>query len=233
MKTKDEGHSNELLDPKTQSKAVASKATPNRTPWMGGMTKEEMAKPGGILLAMLTARANERGQLLGIMADELNCTYGYISQLRSGSRKVQNISDEFATACAQYLGVPRLTVLLAAGRVRPEDIYENPHEAMNTVPRAVQFMQGDARFGPMMPNEIFDASPQMQFFIVQLYEAATGRKLLPGDFDAHSMAKEIESYQRYRSTLKAEVDGDRERKALEATERQDTKAQDEEATQNA
>lgn len=198
-------------------------AEPKRTPWMGGITKDELAKPGGILLAMLTARANELGQQLGTMAEELNCTYGYISQLRSGIRKTQNISDEFATACAQYLGVPRMTVLMAAGRVRPEDVYEDPHEAMSTVPRALQFMQGDAHYGPMMPNEVFDVSLPLQFFIVQLYEAATGRKLLPGSFDAETVSDQIQQFTEYRKKLKAEVDSDRERKAIEASDRKSAK----------
>jgi len=197
------------------------KTEQKRTAWMGGIAKDELAKPGGILLGMLTSRANELGQQLGTMAEELNCTYGYIAQLRSGLRETKNISDEFADACALYLGVPRMTVLLAAGRVKPSDVYEDAHEAMATVPRAIQFMRGDSIFGPIMPSEVTTASLEMQFFIVQLYEAATGRKLLPGAFDAEVMAHMIEQYQAARAKLSSVVDTDRKRKLVEATERKD------------
>ena len=87
---------------------------PKRLPWSGGVKGEELARPGGPLLAMLVQRANELGHNMADMAGELGFTYGYISQLRNGQRQVTTIRDKFVDACAAYLGVARITVLLAA-----------------------------------------------------------------------------------------------------------------------
>jgi len=195
-----------------------------RMPWLGGLSKLELQKPGGILLAMLTSRANDLGHQLIEMSDELNCTYGYISQLRSGVRKTQHISDEFATACAVYLNVPRLTVLLAAGRIRPLDIYQDKYEVIATIPRAMQFIIGDFTFGPLMPPGLVDETPlETQFLIVKLFEAATGHTLLPGTFDANQIAHQIQEYQAYRDHLRFELDKAREEKWVQAEERKGVK----------
>src|SRR5260370_12921617 len=94
--------------------------------WTGGLWQEDMKKPGGVLLAMLSARAAELGHTQAQMCEELGYTGGYISQLRGGARKTVHIQDEFVTACAVYLGVPRITVQLASGRMSPLDMYADP-----------------------------------------------------------------------------------------------------------
>ena len=190
--------------PADRSAAPAETAR-KRVSWSGGLSQEELARPGGILLAMLVSRANELGDSLGDLAKALNVTYGYIAQLRNGFRKPENISDSFATACAAYLGVPRLAVLLAAGRVRPLDVYEDPHEVMASLPHALKFMQSDGRFAGLMPPEVFEVSSELQLFIVTLYEAATDRKLLPGHLSRETVAKQIEHFQAYRAKLLEEL----------------------------
>lgn len=189
------------------------KGESTRVPWSGGLSAEELARPGGTLLAMLISRANELGHQLGDMAEELNVTYGYISQLRSGLRKTEHISDAFANAAALYLGVPRMTVLLASGRVRPEDVFQDPNEAILALPRAVKFIQNDPTYGPLMPTELLTADEKLQFFVVSLYEAAAGRRLLPGRQNPEKIAEQIKQVHAYRAELTAIVDKDRERKA--------------------
>ena len=177
-----------------------------RTPWNGGVRKEELERPGGTLLGMLTQRANELGHNLALMADALGCTYGYISQLRTGARRVTTIRDSFVDACANYLGVPRMTVLLASGKVQPTDIYEDPHEVMQSVPNALQFMKSDAQWGPLMPVDVMSYDLKAQFFIVKLYEAATDRKLLKGaSMNPEDVAYQIEKIEEYRTKLRERV----------------------------
>ena len=207
------------------SDASSKKARPparsehKRTPWNGGVKADELSRPGGILLGMLTQRANELGHQLSDMAEELGCTYGYISQLRNGQRGVTTIRDKFVDACAKYLGVPRMTVLLAAGKVQPTDIYEDPHEVMQSVPNALQFIRGDAQWGPIMPHEVLNLDLKTQFFIVSLYEAATDRKLLPGaSMNPDDVARQIEALQSYRDGLTARVMAARQTPELEEAE---------------
>lgn len=174
-----------------------------RLPWSGGVKGEELARPGGPLLAMLVQRANELGHNMADMAAELGFTYGYISQLRNGQRQVVTIRDKFVDACAAYLGVARLTVLLAAGKVKPTDIYEDPQEVMRRVPDAINFMRKDGKWGPMMTPEILSGDLATQFFVVKLYEAATQRVLLPGaTTDAGAVAQQVQALLEYQQTLK-------------------------------
>ncbi len=180
--------------------------------WAGGLSEAELARPGGILLAMLVHQANLNGHALGTMADELNVTYGYINQLRNRHREIAHLSDEFATACALYLGVPRLTVLLAAGRIRPEDVFEQPNEMISALPAALQLIERHPSFGPMMPATIYAAEPQMQLFIVSLFEAATNCKLLPGRHNPSDIAFAIQMFAERRAKLVAKVEADRRRK---------------------
>ena len=179
-----------------------------RQAWSGGLSESELALPGGILLSMLVHHANENGHLLSRMATELNVTYGYISQLRNGQRHTAHISDQFATACALYLGCPRMTVLLAAGRVKAEDVFENPCEVSAAIPAALRFIQSHPKYGPLMPPAVFAASPEMQLFVVTLFEAAEGRALLPGRQNMAEVAVSMRQYEEKRAKLVLQVAAD-------------------------
>ena len=186
---------------------------PERKPWTRGLSDEEQARPGSMLLAMLIARANENGQHLNDMARELGVVPGYLQQLRSGLRKFEHIGDPFARACALYLGVPRMTVLLAAARVKPTDVFEDEHEMLQALPCALRYIQGDAQVGPLMPTEVFKATKELQLFVVTLYEMARGRKLLPGQQDPAEIARAIQKHAEDHERLRQQVEADKKEKA--------------------
>lgn len=206
------------VDGRTLRKVRGPKGDSARVAWSGGLSAEELARPGGVLLSMLVHRANELGHQLGDMARELAVTYGYISQLRSGLRKTAHISDQFANACALYLGAPRMTVLLASGRINPEDVFSNPVELVSTLPRAIQFMLGDPKYGPLMPPDLIDADPKLQYFIVAMFEDATGRTLLPGRADPVELAGQIQHFNKVRDQLVAEREETRLQKASDVSD---------------
>ena len=201
------GHRNEQ-DP-------GSRPRPKRFGWTSGLDEDELTRPGGVLLAMLIHRANERGQHLNDMAQELGVNHGYIIGLRRGERRVDQISDQFAWACALYLGCPRATVLLAAGRIKPEDVFEDPFEVILALPAALRLIQSHPWLGPLMPPEVFVARPELQLFIVTLFEAAENRKLLPGRQSIEEMAKMLHNYALRREELLKQVEGDRQAKFAE------------------
>ena len=206
-------NSAEKIDGRKLRTVRGPKGPSTRVPWSGGLSREELLRPGGTLLAMLIGRANQLGHQLGDMAKELNVTYGYISQLRSGHRKTEHISDAFADACAAYLDKPRKLVLVAAGRVRPEDDYERPEAALQQLPAAMSFIQNDADFGAFMPPELTSADERLQIFIVKLYERAKGVHLLPGFTDPKQIAQQVAQLNDYRDTLRARVETERLAKA--------------------
>jgi transcriptional regulator with XRE-family HTH domain len=156
------------------------------------MSAEERQRPGSTLIRWLLYAANERGMSLRDLADNLGVTYGYISQLRTGIRQVSGISDEFSSACARFLGVPRIAVLLAAGRVHPEDYYHSPEEVRELVRRGVSALMRDPEIGPLVPANLEVADYEMQRLVVLLYERATGKKLLPEAVDLEALLREIE-----------------------------------------
>ncbi len=148
-----------------------------RIGWIAGMEREEIERPGAMLLAMLLTAATHRQMQLQELAAALGVTYPYIAQLRSGYRQVVNVSEEFLTACANFLQVPRVQVLLAAGRVRIADFYQ-PGDIKAKLEPALRYIQNDGEIGGSMPASVFMADVDLQLFIVDLYQKATHRNLL-------------------------------------------------------
>jgi len=175
-------------------KRVAKPSVANAPKYAGTVVEDQLKRPGGKLLAMLFGRAQELGHGRLEMAQYLGVTYGYIAQLTSGHRAPQNISSHVLDNCARYLGVSKLMVLIAAGIVKREDALDRPEELETALPAAMQFIARDANFGALMPQEFLDKNvpvPQL-YFIVRLYEAATGRRLLserPVDDIIHALDK--------------------------------------------
>lgn len=156
---------------------VTRKPTDKRMGWVAGMEKEELERPGSALLAMLLTAATHRQMQLQELAAALGVTYPYIAQLRSGYRQVVNASEDFLTRAAEFLGVPRVQVLLAAGRVRIEDFYA-PSDLQAKVEPALRYIQADGEIGGSMPASVFKADPELQMFIIDLYQKVTHRNLL-------------------------------------------------------
>lgn len=77
--------------------------------------------PGGPLLGWLEDEAKKRGLDFAGLARELCVTQGYLAQLRSGIRETANIAHDFAAACAEFLGVPTVVVLVVAGHLKLVD----------------------------------------------------------------------------------------------------------------
>jgi hypothetical protein len=189
--------------------AKAPKKKENREPWNELIDNDELLRPGGVLLAMLAGRAQQLRHTRGEMAAHLDVTYGYIAQLASGHRQTVHISDEFARACADYLGVPRVTVLLAAGSITPLDLYEKPDEVASALPRALEYIAQDPAFGPMVPASLTarDAPADTQFFVVKLFEEARGVKLIPGMHTPEKIAESLKRIEERRVLLKKSARG--------------------------
>lgn len=183
-----------------------TEATGSRVPWTGGLSDEELTRPGGALMAALLYRANQLGHQLQEMAVELNVTYGYIAQLRGGHRLPENVSDDFVNAAAAYLGVPRMTVLMLCGRVKPDDVMLQKHNIAQQIPAAMDLIHQDPVFGPLMPLEARKSSYEMQFFIISMYEKATGKTLLSGRQDPAELAEQLAELLAQRDVLLQQVD---------------------------
>lgn len=159
-------------------RAKRSKTFRTRIAW-NGMSKEELQRPGALLIAALLRRANERGQQLNELASALGVTYGYIAQLRNGLRDVVHISSRFAQACARYLGVPAIAVKILAGQVSVTDFIFPVRPLGETLDAGLRRIETDELLGAMMPASVYMLDEQAKAFIVACYEQATTEEALP------------------------------------------------------
>lgn len=152
-------------------------ATERRTGW-AGLTADEAARPGAELLGMLYQRANEDGLQLKELAAVLNVTYGYVHQLKTGLREISQVSDDFVTSCAKYLNKPKIYVQALAGKLNLSDFSE-PATLEGELDAAIALMYKDPDWGGFMPLSIRMMDTRERLFIVRMYEAASGKLLIP------------------------------------------------------
>lgn len=148
------------------------------------MNSRELTRPGGLLMAALLGCAEERQHTLDQVARYLGVQYSYINQLRNGFRKVSSISQELSQACAQYLGISRLQVLMMAGQITAEDVLQRRGACTSDLERAMQYICDDIQWTHLITPELRTADQGSQYAVVRLYETATGKILLPARFDA-------------------------------------------------
>lgn len=147
-------------------------------PWTGRIDPHEMCKPGGRLMGALLACASDRGENINSLAQQLGIHPSYINQLRTGIRNVFTISDDLARSCAKYLGISMARVLLLAGRMQAADFHDEPEAFKQQLDRAMAAIQMDGRWGHLLTKELLGATPDSVHFLVRLYEAATGTRLM-------------------------------------------------------
>lgn len=144
------------------------------------LNTEQLRHPGSRLLAALLQQANCRDHSLAVLAAELGCTPGYLSQLRNDTRCTTNVSQKFVDAAARYLGVPPIIIKVLAEQVRAEDFAMAGDGFDSRVDQTLQFIRDDGALGASMPGDILSASREMKLFVIECYREATGIDLTPG-----------------------------------------------------
>lgn len=137
-------------------------------------TKSERAErfyrePGGALIGWLLDEARLRGIAPNEMAAALGVTYGYISQLRTGIRKTEDISHDFCVACARYLSVPTIAIKIVAGVVRMSDFLHPAESEEAAVERAIRHIQGDPVVRQAVPVNLSSLSFEAKKAVALLY----------------------------------------------------------------
>jgi hypothetical protein len=159
--------------PATKSKA-SKKPTEPRRRTLGAVRADDPA-----LIRMLVKEANRRGHQLQEMAQALDCTYGYIAQLRGGFRKTEHIGQDFAEKAADYLGVPPALVKLLAGRVTMSDFLWPQRDPQQDLEDCLDALRDDPVVGCYVPKELDVAAPEVQRFVWLLYTECADRHPAP------------------------------------------------------
>lgn len=76
------------------------------------------------LIRLIAVEAIRRGYTIQRMAEELNITHGYINQLDTGIRRMNDISPRMVAAFAEVLSIPKLLVHYLAGKLTEDDLAE-------------------------------------------------------------------------------------------------------------
>ena len=143
-------------------------------------------------MATLARCAQERGQSLPELAEQLGYSYPYINLLISGARRVDQVSDDFVDACAAYLGVPKAAVLMMSGRLKAADFFGPGDVHAGAMDAAMRHIESDPAWSPLVTAELRHASNESKFCLIKLYEAAAGKKLLADQLDPHAFGRELD-----------------------------------------
>lgn len=136
---------------------------------------------GGPLLGWLEDEACNRGQTLQQMSKELGVTYGYIAQLRNGTRSQQSISKTFATSCAQYLGIPTVVVLLLSGFLTLRDFATPEVDEEAQLNRELRKMMKDPQLMIVLgAADLLSLNIDSKRMLVSLYGELLGHDYLAG-----------------------------------------------------
>lgn len=137
------------------------------------------------LLHWLYRAGAQRGHGRAEVARHLGVTYGYLNQLTNGTRLTHNVSSDFCRACARYLDVPAVVVMVAARRITMED-FGMPRTGMTEVQRHQQRLAeglhriaDDPLIGCLLPPEVWDTPDSVKTLLLSLYEDATKQELFP------------------------------------------------------
>jgi hypothetical protein len=161
-------------------------------PWSGVFDAASMKRPGGVLMAALARCAQERGHSLPELAEQLGYSYPYINLLISGARRVDQVSDDFIGACSAYLGQPKAAVLMMSGKLQATDFFGPGDFHVEALDAAMRYIEADPAWSPLVTAELRHASVASKFCLVKLYEAATGKRLLDGQFDPQAFGRELD-----------------------------------------
>ena len=136
--------------------------------------------PGSPLLALLLAEAATRGISIRTLAkDHMNVSHSHLLLLRKGQRSIPRLGPEVMDNIARFLRLPKVVVMLAGGQLTIEDFLPDPSVLNNVLEPALKFMQRDPEFGAYMPPTAFTADVRLRYYMILLYEKATGRVLIP------------------------------------------------------
>ena len=120
-------------------------------------------KNAHFLIEWLHKKARQKEHSAAVLARELGVTYGYLRQLTLGMRELENTDAYFSRACARYLEVPAVVVMLVAGQIKVHDFV---------------FTKPAPRMYPLAPAELLDASDDVRALLVNLYREAIDQQLL-------------------------------------------------------
>lgn len=139
--------------------------------------KRLYAHQGGPLIGWLWDEARRRGIEVQQMAAELGVTFGYLQQLKAGLRSTSSVSQDFARASGDFLGIAPVNVLLLAGKLTMSDFAVRAQSEEEVVERALRQMLDDAPIRSALPEDVLGLSFEAKRALTMLYAEVSGRDI--------------------------------------------------------
>lgn len=133
-------------------------------------------------LADLTAlQMHLRGHSREQVANALGVSQGHLSQLLLGNKRFAALGEDALRRCAHYVGIPVVTCMLLAGKLKVADFYDPVEDAERQCDAALLAV-AQSNVAQECQVGIDDLNPLpglVKRFIVHLYEEAVGVELIP------------------------------------------------------
>lgn len=162
---------------RVEKEVVSTSLNPATTPYDGTLALAELQMPGKLLFAYIMGRKTQLGQTMDEVAQHLGVSAGHLQLLRTGKRDLEKMESELIDRISLYLELPRAHLMIMAGKLRPEDFESESQE--QEIEKALTFILSDFQWGPKAPVALKAAPADLKRMVIELYEKATGRKLVP------------------------------------------------------
>jgi len=141
--------------------------------------------PGYRLISLLVERVHQLsrdGEVASLkdVCDMIGITPSHFTLLRNNGADPRKLSKDKIDAFARFLSMPSIAIRFLADQISIQDFYENSELVPfnKGVKNALDVVASDPTWGPLLPAEVYSSSKDMKLYIVRLYEAAMGTKLI-------------------------------------------------------
>lgn len=136
---------------------------------------------GRVLASRLRERMYEQDHRVKDVAEILEISSAYFSQLLAGDRHFSSVSDQLIRRIADYLSLPAITCFVLAGRFKADDFLVPDAESDRLLSRALRFVS-DSSFAieARVDYQMLRRAPvELQSLVLSLYQTATNAQLIP------------------------------------------------------
>ena len=127
------------------------------------------------LIRAIECQAASEGKTLQEVGDVLGVTAGYLLQLKSGVRKTEHISREFAHSVAGYCKKPAISILLMAGRLQINDFSPAGQGQSSVLESELDAVAQDELLGALIPPSAWSAPDDLKRYLLFLFYEAKGQ----------------------------------------------------------
>ncbi|MDC8787108.1 hypothetical protein [Roseateles koreensis] len=132
------------------------------------------AQSAPLLIRLIRDAARRQGRTIEQIAADLNVTPGYLHQLSSGIKQIQNVGVDFVQSAAQLLQLPPVIVMMLAGTIRPIDWLAPDEQYLVAERIRAADMRDDPAWSMPRPFSGDATDPSLRAAELCMYEAFKG-----------------------------------------------------------